>query len=158
MSIVTIIKNIKQIHPDYIVLLKVGKFYHCYGKDAYILSYFFNYQLKILETNIYTCGFPVQAMKKIISKLENSKINYMILDRRNNYEVEEKQEFKNLNKYNEVFGKAKEIIKIRIRIKNINTILIQEQKAKEIKIILNDIEKIIQNRRNKMNKNEGRKI
>ena len=39
------IKNIKQIHPKDIILVEVGKFYYAYGKDAYILSYMFQYKL-----------------------------------------------------------------------------------------------------------------
>ena len=41
MAVTTIIKTIKSIHPDSIILVKVGKFYNVYGKDSYILSYFF---------------------------------------------------------------------------------------------------------------------
>ena len=28
-----------------------------YGKDAYIMSYIFGYQLKLIENNIYVCAF-----------------------------------------------------------------------------------------------------
>ena len=40
------------------------------------------------------------------------KINYINVDRRNNYEVDEKSDNKNLNKYDEIFEKAKQYIKI----------------------------------------------
>lgn len=46
MSIINVVKNIKQIHPEYIAIIKVGKFYYSYGKDAYIISYIFNYKIK----------------------------------------------------------------------------------------------------------------
>ena len=46
MSIVTIIQEAKQIHPDYVIMTKVGKFYKVYGKDAYILSYLLQYKVK----------------------------------------------------------------------------------------------------------------
>lgn len=35
MSIVDMARNIKQVHPYDVILIKVGKFYHAYGKDAY---------------------------------------------------------------------------------------------------------------------------
>ena len=73
MSILTMIKNIKQIHSKEIVFIKFGKFYYCYGKDAYIISFFFEYKLNLIENNIYSCGFPIQSLNKIISKLENKK-------------------------------------------------------------------------------------
>ena len=38
MAIITIIKMIKKIHPDSVVLVKVGKFYNVYGRDSYIIS------------------------------------------------------------------------------------------------------------------------
>ena len=49
MSVTNIVKNIKQIHPEYIALIKIGKFYYSYGKDAYIISYIFNYKIKKLS-------------------------------------------------------------------------------------------------------------
>ena len=39
MSVVNMAQNIKNIHPDYMIMYKVGGFYNCYGKDAYIASY-----------------------------------------------------------------------------------------------------------------------
>ena len=50
----------------------------------------FNYKLKTVEKNIKVCAFPVFALNKIIAKLEENKINYIAVDRRNNYEVDGK--------------------------------------------------------------------
>ena len=50
MGILTMVKNIKQIHEKDIVLFKIGKFYYCYGKDAYIISYFF--EITSLDSSI----------------------------------------------------------------------------------------------------------
>ena len=36
MAIIDMAKNLKRIHPDYVMLYKVGSFYHAYGKDSYI--------------------------------------------------------------------------------------------------------------------------
>ena len=94
------IKGIKQIHSKDVVLVKIGKFYYCYGKDAYMISYFFDYKLNLVENIIYSCGFPSQSLSKVIAKLENKKISYLIADRRNNYEVEEKKKNKKQNYYN----------------------------------------------------------
>ena len=109
MKVVNIVKAIKQIHPEYIVLIKIGKFYYSYSKDAYIVSYIFNYKLKIVEENIRVCAFPVFILNKIMAKLEENKINYIIIDRRNNYEVDEKFDNGNLNKYNIYLEKSKNI-------------------------------------------------
>lgn len=145
MGIVTMVKNIKQIHKEDIVLVKIGKFFYCYGKDAYIISYFFNSKLKILENNIYSCGFPSQALNKVISKLENNKVNYIISDRRNNYEIEEEENFKNLNKYEEFYEKAKKEIALKLRIEKINLYLLGNINKDKIKEKIYEIEKVIEN-------------
>ena len=41
MAVLTIIKTIKSIHPESIVLVKIGKFYNVYGRDSYIMYYLF---------------------------------------------------------------------------------------------------------------------
>lgn len=72
MKVVNIVKAIKQIHPEYIVLIKIGKFYYSYSKDAYIVSYIFNYKLKIVEENIRVCAFPVFILNKIMAKCKRT--------------------------------------------------------------------------------------
>ena len=79
MSVITVIKNIKQIHKEDIVFVKLGKFYYCYGKDAYIISYLFKYKLSLVENRVYSCGFPSQSLNKVLAMLENRKINYVIV-------------------------------------------------------------------------------
>lgn len=37
MAITTIIREVKNIHKQELVIVKIGNFYHCYGKDAYIM-------------------------------------------------------------------------------------------------------------------------
>ena len=36
MAIMTIMKAVKEIHPESIALVKVGKFYNAYGKDELV--------------------------------------------------------------------------------------------------------------------------
>lgn len=144
MGIVTMISAIKQIHNKEIVFVKLGKFYHCYGKDAYIVSYFFDYKLSLIENTVYTCGFPNQSLKKVLSRLENKKISYVIIDRRNNYELQEKEDFKNLNTYDKYFEKAKTKIGIDLRIQKINSYLLENSERNNIKEILLSIEKFLQ--------------
>ena len=48
----------------------------------------------------------------------------MILDRKHNYDVETKEDNKNLNNYNKIFQKAKKVINLKIRIENINVYLL----------------------------------
>ena len=72
MGIINMIRTIKEIHQCDVVFVKIGKFYHTYGKDSYIISYFFGYQLKKVE-NTNTCAFPHNSLNKVIAKLEENK-------------------------------------------------------------------------------------
>ena len=82
------IKIIKEIHPNDIIFLKVGQFYHCYGRDAVIISYLFNYSVKKINNN-YDCGFPITAINKIKTRIEDQKISYLVINKADNYEVYE---------------------------------------------------------------------
>lgn len=81
MSVVTMIKEIKEVHPEEIVLVKIGNFFHVYGKDSYILSYLLGYKIRRIEENICTTGFPDKTAAKVKAMLEKNKINYLVVDR-----------------------------------------------------------------------------
>lgn len=119
MSVTKIVKTIKEVHKDYIILVKIGAFYHAYGKDAYILNYLFQYQLKLVDKTCFTNGFPESSLNKVMATLEREKINYMILDRRNNYEVDKQENYKNLNNYSKKYEKARRYVNLKNRIDNI---------------------------------------
>lgn len=143
MGIINIVKNVKEIHKEYVVLIRVGNFYNCYGRDSYIISFLMGYKISIAENNIYNCSFPKSAYKKVISELEKKRINYIILDKRNNYDVEEKSNNKNLNKYNEIYEKAKKAIAKRMRVEKIYKYLLECNDEKTIY----EVEKTINERR-----------
>jgi DNA mismatch repair ATPase MutS len=73
MAVTTIIKEIKKVHPNEVVLVRIGEFFHIYGKDAYIISYLFGYKIQTVEHKIYMSGFPKKALNKIMVKLEDKK-------------------------------------------------------------------------------------
>ena len=135
MSVVNMAQNIKNIHPDYMIMYKVGSFYNCYGKDAYIASYLFEYKIRLIENNITVIGFSKNAISKVIAKIEREKINYILIDTKNNYDIDLKEEFGNLNKYNDVVCKAKEVVNIRIRIEKIEKELLKKENYNKIKKI-----------------------
>ena len=147
MSIINIVKNIKQVHPEHIILIKIGKFYYSYSKDAYIISYIFGYKLKNIEENIKVCAFPVFILNKIRAKLEENKINYIIIDRRNNYEVDEKSDNGNLNKYNLYLEKSKKYINKKNKIEEIYNYLISNIENDTNNELIKKIESQINERR-----------
>ena len=135
MSVVNMAKNIKEIHPNDLVIYKVGAFYNSYGKDAYILSYLFEYRIKEVELNISVAGFPKNAISKVMARFEREKINYMIIDTRNNYDVDKKEEFGSLNKYTEIFEKSHKTVNLRNRVYKIEEKLLKELDIEKIRKI-----------------------
>lgn len=87
MGLINMAKRIKEVHPYHVIMYKSGAFYKSFGKDAYILSSIFCYQMKTLEQNIPSVGFPLKSIMKVRSKLEEMKINYIIIDPQNNYNL-----------------------------------------------------------------------
>lgn len=59
--------------------------------------------VNMAKDNIQTCGFPKNAIPKIMSKLEQKKINFIIVDTRNNYEVDEEDYNKNSSSTKECY-------------------------------------------------------
>lgn len=106
MGTVDVVRTMKQVHPNDVILVKIGKFYHVYGKDAYIIAYLFNYQMKKVDTNINTVGFPEGALNKVTKTLEDKSVNYMVVSRSANYEVDDEVTFKHNNKYGDIYTKA----------------------------------------------------
>lgn len=134
----------KEVHRDYVLLIRIGTFYYSYGNDAYIVAYLMRYKLNPLEHNLYACAFPRSAYTKVLTRLEEKKINYFVLDRRNNYEVEEKYNAKNLNQYDTFYQKAKEQLGMQMRVERIYWYLKEHLEDKEL---ISQIEKEIHERR-----------
>lgn len=146
MEINKMLKTIKQIHKEDIIMVKVGNFYHVYGKDAYIISYIFDYKLK-KEKGTYIAGFPINSINKIMAQLEDFKINYLTLDRRNNYDVEEQSDNKNLNNYSKYYEKARKYVTYKIKIEEIYSYMKENLNKKECKEIILKVDEMINERR-----------
>ncbi len=140
MSIVNMIKNIKELFPEYIVFVKIGNFYVVYFNDSYIISYLFNYKIKGNNINESSCGFPLNSINKIKYILENRNINYIIVDKKHNYEELEKMNYKKKNKYNELLDESIKYIDKLNRINKIKEYLIKDSTK------LDKIEKILYER------------
>ena len=63
MGIMQMAQKIKQIHPDYVLIFKIGAFCNTFGKDSYIIASNFNYNIKRIK-NIATCGFSKKVLRK----------------------------------------------------------------------------------------------
>lgn len=128
MSQINMVGNVKDLFPNYIVLVKVGTFYDAYFYDAKILSYIFKYKIKSVS-GVDVVGFPTTSIKKVLYILEQSSINYVLLDKKHNYEEEEKQDFKKKNRYEEIKKEAVIFLETQNRIEKISTYLKENTKA-----------------------------
>ena len=133
MSVINMAENIKQVHPKSVICYKSGAFYHCYGKDAYIISYLYGYKMKLINEEIMECGFPIRALAKIMSNLEQHKVDYLMLDPRNNYYEDYKFEHGNLNRYEKLFEKSYNYMRMSNRIDRISETLKLQITEKNIK-------------------------
>ncbi len=146
MGIIDTVKDIKRVTIHDIVMIKIGKFVYTYGKDACIISYIFKYKIKLVQNNIYVSAFPRNNLNKIMATLENKKINYIVLDRRNSYRTDEKSDNKNLNNYNKYLNKAITYVKRKRKIDNIYNILLKEIESDKIEEIIKLIRKVLNER------------
>lgn len=89
------------------------------------------------------CGFPQKTISKVMAKLEHLKINYMMIDTRNNYDVDFKMDNKNLNTYEEIFEKASKYIKFKRRIEKIVKSLENDIEKENIEEVIKEVEKIV---------------
>ena len=142
-STTNMIRTMKEVHPTKILLVKIGKFYHAYGKDSYILAFLFNYQIKKVETNVNTVGFPEMALNKVLKTLEDKNIDYIVLEKASNYEVISEEEFKDKNQYSELYNKAHRYIVRKNKIDAIYEHLISNISDETIKEKINSIEEIL---------------
>ena len=83
------------------------------------------------------------SLKKVQSNLENKKINYLVLDRRDNYSINEFMDFKNLNNYDKYYNVSKIYINNQKRINEIYEYLTKNSGKEELKELLKEIEECI---------------
>ena len=115
MDIIEKVRIIKKIESKFIIFVKIGTFYNVYEEDSFILSYLFGYKLKI-ENNYRTCGFQITSSSKVFSKLKENNINYLIIDKRLNFEITEKIDFKRKNQYKSILKIALPYVKLKERL------------------------------------------
>lgn len=69
---------LKLEYKEYVILFKSGSFYIAFDEDSTILNKLFNYKILELKNNI-KIGFPLNNIDMVKEKLENLKINYIIV-------------------------------------------------------------------------------
>lgn len=128
-------------YKDFIIMIKSGNFYEILDKDAVILNQILGYILSKISDTV-KCGFPLSSLNKVITKLNEEQINYIVID---NKEIVNSEKFNN-NTY-KTFKMDINTIKYNfIRINKITKYL-NENAYSNINELLEEIEKLINGRR-----------
>lgn len=65
-------------HPDAVVLVLQGGFYHAIGCSAEVLSSVMKYKLRQTQAGEVECGFPYNTLERVMNCLEREKLNYVV--------------------------------------------------------------------------------
>lgn len=101
----------------------------------------FDYKLR--RDKYVSCGFPLSVLNKVKVELEKENVDYIVVDKRNEYEVICKEEFKKENKYEEILaiGKTKELIKRKAE--KINKYIIENITNEEVVKKIKKLEEVL---------------
>ena len=126
----------KNTYNKYILLIRCGNFYISLNEDAIVINNIFKYKI-IESTNFIKCGFPLSSLSKIEKRLEELKINYLVIDN----DIIEKEKY-NKNNYNKYLTNNNYDILLN-RINKIILILKNNLNNRNINFILDNIEDIL---------------
>jgi hypothetical protein len=85
-----------------VVIRLRGSFYNAFDESAFILSFLMGYKVKkISETAKCKCGFPSNALEKVISVFNTEMVDYVILDAS---KIVAQKEFFSDNKYDDILN------------------------------------------------------
>ena len=146
MDVVERVKNIKKTKRKSIIFVKIGSFYNVYEEDSFILSYLFGYKIKITDIGYRTCGFQITSANKVFSKLNENMINYLIIDKRLNFEITEDIDFKRKNQYKVFQKKSVPYINLKERLEVLCQNILENIDRENIDTEIEDIEKILYKR------------
>ena len=71
-------KLLEDRHPDSVVLVLRGGFYHAIGHSAEVLACLTGYKLREMKGGEVECGFPYGSLNKIMKLLKENGINYQV--------------------------------------------------------------------------------
>lgn len=118
---------------NYVLLREIGKFVSVFDEDSIIISYLMDY--KIVNSKV---GFPSNVLVKVINKLEDNNINYLIKYKDNK---EDKKDFNKNNNYKKILEKGKKVLELREMKDNITPKLeiLEIEKLEKIVKYINEV-------------------
>lgn len=70
--------DLQKINEGKIVIIKLGDFYIAKGRDAVLLNKLINLKMVCLEKEICKVGFPINALKRYLEKIEKLDYAYVV--------------------------------------------------------------------------------
>ena len=172
----TIEFEIKKQFNNYLIVVKTmsndkeESFYNAYGKDALVFGYVMKSKIKYRnfqvakkfkklhyfdkksqkKQKIFTSysGIPSYKLKEIVSVLDYCHINYIIVDKTQNYNIISIRQFED-NRYESYYQQSVYYKRILYKIKTINRFLRANSDSGEILYLIYDIERCIDDYRKK---------
>ena len=75
------IGELQEKYPYTLILRLRGNFYQSFDDSAFALSVITGYKLRRRSKNsLYTCGFPCNALDKVMELIQKAKINHIVFD------------------------------------------------------------------------------
>lgn len=75
------IGELQEKYPYTLILRLRGNFYQSFDDSAFALSAITGYKLRHRSKNsLYTCGFPCNALDKVMGLIQKAKINHIVFD------------------------------------------------------------------------------
>lgn len=105
MKINNLLKIIRKIHPEYLIVIVDYNKFRIYNEDAYIPNYLFKYDLHKLKYYQFIIN-KIENLNYLKYHLNKLNINYLILDKHDGYNVLFENTFNN-NQYLTYLKKSK---------------------------------------------------
>lgn len=142
MKVIECYQEYKEKYPDYIIFMKVGKFYEVYFEDTKLIHILTGYKISKTSNGVEQVGFPTTSLSKVLKEIYKRKINYMLLEKQEEeYQIVEKKRFQK-NQYQDLKKEFHTTYQIQKRIHHIQEILFQHMNDHNINEILTQIENL----------------
>lgn len=149
------VKKIKKARQNYLVFVKNGYNYYVYDKDSYIISYLLDYSLRKSDCGRIFYTFQITSYKKIFEKIEEEKINYLIVDSTNGYEIVTIQDYEENNQYKEVLEWALLFVKRKEKLSSLVKDILEYTDVPELDEEIKKFEKVVKQLKTKCTKSKN---
>ncbi|MBS7021159.1 MAG: hypothetical protein KH135_04765 [Firmicutes bacterium] len=141
MKVIDYYQEYKEKYPEYIIFIKVGKFYEVYFEDTKLIHILTGYKISKTQNGVEQVGFPTTSLSKVIKEISKRKINYILIEKDEVYKIVEKKRFQR-NQYSDIKQQFYDVYQLQKRIYHIQETLLQHIHDHNIHEVLTQIENL----------------